>query len=286
MKKKTYQKMMGAAAVFLCSGCLAISAMADNPKASAPYEEGPVSNLWMSVVELPSQARVSVTVPVSYGFAVVGSVDSSANGAVKSSDGTVLLSNVRVQVTKPSSGNGLADGEYTITTVGLPQVPLRNYSTDERGEAADGSNPVREGIPVEIKPYVTETPETLIGSVVKLHHWKPIETDPTGDTALFKRYRMGLDGKWFDTPGKITAGNKVLDAYFLGGKLSLEAPPDVPVNGWNAGGTAKVPYVGYFDVDVQVGGVQNQYNQVEQSVKVGQIGWEIIPGKLPGTAAP
>ena len=32
--------------------------------------------------------------------------------------------------------------------------------------------------------------------------------------------------------------------------------------------------------DVQVGGTQNQYKQVEQSVKVGEIIWEITPVPL------
>lgn len=280
MKKITYRRMAGAAAVVLCSGCLAMSALADDPSAPAPYEDGPTSNLWLSVVELPSQARLSVTAPVSYGFAVVGTVEPADNARVSSEDGTVLLSNVRVEVTRPSD-TGASNGEYTITTVGLPQVPLRNYSTDVREEHMDEANPAREGLPVEIRPYIVEEPEFMLNDVAKLHYWKPIGTDPTGDAALFKRYRMGIDGKWFDTPGKVTDGKDLFDAFFLDTNLALPAPPDVAGNGWNADGAAKVPSITAFDVDVQVGGTRNQYNQVEQSVKVGEIGWEIIPGELP-----
>lgn len=290
MKKQTetriIRKTAGIAAAVICSGCIVMSALADTTETSEPYADGPTSNLWLSVVELPSQARISVTVPTNYGFAVVGSVETGDTGPVTSSDGTILLSNVRVEVTRPGSGSGDTDGEYTITTVGLPQVPVENYSTDVREEHLGEDNPPREGMPVEIKPYVVEVPDMLLNNVTKQHYWKPVETDPTGERDLFKRYRMGLDGKWFENKGSISDGKNSYDAYFLGENLPLAAPPDVPVNGWNAGGTAKVPYRTYFDVDVQVGGIRNQYNQVEQSVKVGKIGWEIIPGELPEPGTP
>lgn len=286
MKKNTYRKIVQAAAAVICSGCITMSALADDPAGPVPYTDGPSSNLWLSVVELPSQARISVTVPTSYGFAVVGSVESSDTGAVTSADGTILLSNVRVEVTSPSSGGGAADGAYTITTVGLPRAPLENRSTDVREEDLDKPNPPRVGLSVEVKPYVVETPDTVLGNVTRQHYWKPTGTDPTGDSGMFKRYRMGLDGAWFETAGTISDGKKNYDAYFLERNLSLPAPPDVPVNGWSAAGTAKVPSISYFDVDVQIGGIRNQYNQVEQSVKVGQIGWEIIPGELPEIPAP
>lgn len=284
MNKKVYKKVAGVAAVVLCSGCITMSALAtggDPP--TAAYDDGPTSNLWLSVVELPSQARLSVTVPVSYGFAVVGTVDSNDTSRVSSEDGTILLSNVRVKVTKPSEA-GVSKGEYTITTTGMPQVPFNNYSTDVREEHMSEANPPREGLAVEIKPYIVEEPDTVIGMVTKQHYWKPVGDDPTGDPALFKRYRMGLEGKWFDTKGNISDGKEVYDAFFLSENLPLEAPPDVQTNGWNASGTAKVPSITAFDVDVQVGGTRNQYSQIEQSVKIGVIGWEIIPGELP--AAP
>lgn len=279
MKSKTYRKTVQAAAALICSGSIAISALADSPAASEPYVDGPTSNLWLSVVELPSQARISVTVPTSYGFAVVGSVNSADNGAVTSQNGTVLLSNVRVEVT--SSADGTEDGAYTITEEGLPEVTLENRSTDVRDEYLDQPEPPREGLPVEVQPYVVEIPDTLLDGVTGQHHWKPIGADPTGDRQMFKRYRMGIAGKWFEAEGTVTDGKKNYDAYFLNGKLPLPAPPDVQTGGWTTGGAAKEPSISHFDVDVQVGGVQNQYDQVEQSVKIGQIGWEIIPGELP-----
>lgn len=286
IETRVIRKTAGIAAAVICCSSIAMSALADTTAGSEPYADGPASSLWLSVVELPSQARISVTIPTNYGFAVVGSVETGAVGAVTSADGNILLSNVRVKVTKPSGGNGAADGEYIITTEGLPQVPVENYSTDVREENLGEDNPPREGLPVEVKPYVVEVPDMVLDNVTKQHYWKPVETDPTGDRDLFKRYRIGLNGKWFDNKGSISDGKKNYDACFPGENLSLAAPPDVQTNGWNASGTAKVPYRTYFDVDVQVGGVQNQYNQVEQSVKVGKIGWEIIPGKLPEAGTP
>lgn len=280
MNKQIYKKMMGAAAAVLCSVWMTISVLADDPPRAATYDEGPTSNLWLSVVELQSEARLSVTVPVSYGFAVVGTVDTADDKPVTSADGMILLSNVRVEVTDPSDPDK-SNGKYTITTTGNAQVTVNNYSTDVRIGNLGVPNPPREGLPVEIKAYVVETPDTLLEVMTGQHYWKPIEIDPTGQPDLFKRYRMGVDGKYFDTPGTINDGKKDYDAYFQGENLSLPAPPDVLENGWNASGIARVPAVTAFKVDVQVGGTRGQYHQVEQSVMVGKIGWEIIPGELP-----
>lgn len=275
MRKEWQRRTIGIAACVLCVGCVYMSVLAGE----AADADGPVSNVWLSVVELPTQARISVTLPTSYGFAVVGSVEDGDNGPVTSDNGKVLLSNVRVEVTEPST---LATpGQYRINTVGLPQLSLENYSTDVRGEHAAEENPEREGLPVEVRPYIIEIPEALLNGVTQTHHWKPIEIDPTGDQTLFKRYRMGIGKKWLDTLGSVIAEGKTVPAYFMGGSLELPAPPDVPGNGWTAGGLAKAPSISAFDVDVQVGGVQNQYTQVEQSLKVGEIGWQITPGTLP-----
>ena len=69
------------------------------------------------------------------------------------------------------------------------------------------------------------------------------------------------------------------DVYRLNGKLRLSAP-DVATYGLTEGGTAKVAADTEFTMDVQVGGIQSQYRQVEESVKVGEIIWEITPVPL------
>ena len=234
------------------------------------------TNLWLTVAK-PSLARVSVTVPLSLGFAVVGSTDETVAGAVTTENGRVILPNVRVVVDTPSTDT--SDGAYHLEVTGPSSIVLKNYSTDVREEHMEEEDPPREGIPVEVRPSVYEVPDTIIEGITRQHYWKPIGTDPTGDVNLFKRYRIGLGGMWMDTATSLLVNGAYRDVYRLNGTLKLAAP-DVKTFGLTEGGTANVPSENEFAMDVQVGGVQNQYRQVEQSVKVGEIIWEIKPGEL------
>lgn len=278
MKKKWVRRTVGSTAILLYGVLFLLTVRAEPAADAGAYTDGPSSNLWLSVVEQESEARISVTVSTNYGFAVVGSVESSDSVPVSSKDGTILLSNVRVEVAKPSSDG--ENGEYMVTLAGLPRVTVRNYSTDVRADGLGTENPVRHGLPVQVKPFIKEVPESPLGEKLIAHHWKPIAEDPTGKQDMFKCYRLQVGGAWLDTPVQVTEDGKTDTVFAAAAPLELEAPPDVPANGWNAGGTAKFPSTAYFDVDVQVGGLRNQYTQVEQSLKVGQIGWEIIPGSL------
>ena len=148
-----------------------------------------------------------------------------------------------------------------------------------REESQSETDPPREGIEVEVRPSVFEVPDTIIEGVTRQHYWKPIGTDPTGDTTLFKRYRIGMNGMWMDTLTPMMVNGAYKDVYRLNGKLRLSAP-DVATYGLTEGGTAKVAADTEFTMDVQVGGIQSQYRQVEESVKVGEIIWEITPVPL------
>ena len=234
------------------------------------------TNIWLTVAN-PSMVRVSVTVPLSVGFAVVGTTDDTAAGAVTTENGNIILPNVRVKVDTPSTET--TGGTYHLETVGSSKLVLRNYSTDVREESQIETDPPREGIEVEVRPSVFEVPDTIIEGVTRQHYWKPIGTDPTGDTSLFKRYRIGMNGMWMDTLTPMMVNGAYKDVYRLNGKLRLSAP-DVATYGLTEGGTAKVAADTEFTMDVQVGGIQSQYRQVEESVKVGEIIWEITPVPL------
>lgn len=265
-----HRKAAGLAAGILCSGCFCLSVLA----------EGPFTNVWLDVVQVETAARISVGVPMSYGFAVVGSVEDTDSGPVTSENGKLLLSNVRVVVTDPETG------EYAIQVTGERAVPLKNYSTDVREENLGEDNPEREGLPVSVHPYIKEVPDTFINNMLTKHHWKPVAGEPQGVEEDFKKYRMGLNEAYFSDEEIINDDSGPVTVYWLESDFELEAPSNVAENGWTAGGLALIPSVSYVPVAVQVGGVQNQYKQVEQSVKVGTINWEITPGTLPEEATP
>jgi len=275
--------MKGIVTVLICTGVLCFSILAEE-------ESGPTSNVWLDVIQVPTQARISVTVPLSYGFAVIGSVESSAENPVSVADGNLLLPNVRVVVTEPSGTLPGAAGsaEYAIQTVSEASIPIRNYSTDVRDGDEDKEPLPREGLPVEARPYMVSVPDSTYGP----HHWQPSKTDPTWDgmstETNFKKFQMILDGLAFSVEGQkyIEDFNAIKDVLLLNGTFALAAPPDVPLYGYTSAGTAQVPSQKYLSVDVKVGGRQNQYKQVEESVKVGAIYWDIIPGELPAVVPP
>lgn len=262
---KNRKIIIAMAAIFLCTGGLPVSAYADDPS----------TNVWLDVIQTPTQARISVTVPLAYGFAVVGSVDPLDNGPVSVVDGNLLLSNVRVEVITPSGGNG--DVEYEVKVEGQTALAIKNYSTDMRDGEENG---VREGLSVEIEPYLVSAPKNASGTQ---HHWKPSAVSPTDADTDFKKFRMSLNGNAFSVPGTIGSGNTMQDVLWLENKIVLEGPPDVPTNGYTAAGTANIPSTLYLPVSIQVGGKQNQYKQIEESSKVSGIYWKVTPGILPNT---
>lgn len=286
LQKKIEKKGTAVVVALSCAAVLCFSALAD---------DGPHSNVWLTVVEVKSDARISVTVPVSYGFVVVGSVDTADNGRISVEDGNLRLPNASVSILTPSNPLPGASGNavYSIdeTSAGN-NVPIRNYSTDVREENLGVANPPREGLPVKLKAYIHEEEQAEIGGVALTHYWKPIATAPTTSAADFKKFRLGADGKYFSVPGVVYlpllagGGMGSLDVLWLDGEIDLAAPPNVLVDGYTAAGLANIPSTLYVPLTVDVGGVQNQYKQVEESVKVTQITWTVVPGTLPAPPTP
>jgi len=261
----------------ICMGCLCFSALAG---------EGPASNVWLSVTQIPSEARVSVTVPLAYGFVVRGSVDSSDAYPVSIENGNLLVPNVKVNVSVPSGSGAGITAEFELQTFSEHTIPILNYSTDVRKEYLEEEHPPREGLPVELKPFIAG----YDSDEGKTHYWKAVGYDPTWDGVSsqtnFKEYQMLIDNVAFSDPGEVTIsyedGNTALkNVFWYADKIVLNAPEDVQTHGYTAAGTANVPSETYVTVEVKAGGMQSEYKQVEESLKAGAVFWQVIPGELP-----
>ncbi len=261
----------------VCTSCLYFSASAS---------EGPASNVWLSITQIPSEARVSVTVPLVYGFVVKGSVDSNDVYPVSAENGNLIMPNVKVSVSAPSGSGGGTTASFELQTISEQTIPLLNYSTDVREEHLEEENPPREGLPVELKPFIAGSNSDQ----GKMHYWKAVGYDPTWDGVSaqtnFKEYQMLINHVAFSEPGQMAIRKEngsieLKDVFWYADKIALNAPEEVLVNGYTAAGTAHIPSETYVTAGVKVGGMQNEYKQVEESLKVGAIFWQVIPGELP-----
>ncbi len=277
MRRWKKYKVRLAAVLLICMGSLRFSALAS---------EGPASNVWLSVTQIPSEARVAVTVPLAYGFVVRGSVDSNDTNPVSVEDGNLIVPNVKVHVSVPSDSGSGTKAEFELQTITEHAIPIRNYSTDVREEHMEEENPPREGLPVVLKPFIAG----YDSDEGKTHYWKVVEDDPTWDRisspTRFKEYQMLMDHVAFSDPGEVTIsyedGNTALKSVlWYDSTIALNAPEDVQTHGYTAAGTALIPSEKYVTVDVKVGGRQDEYSQVEESLKVGAVFWQVIPGELP-----
>ncbi len=274
-KRKRKNRHTGALMLAFCvAGGLCFSAFAaQDDNKTANNEWGPSTNVWLDVIHTPVEARISVTVPLSYGFAVVGSTNENAAGGISEDLGNLLLSNVRVTVS--SSSNAMPgvddDLEYSIEVLSKAVLKIRNYSTDVRDENLDTEHLKREGLEVRVEPY-------MVADHNRPHYWQLSAGEPTADSADFKKFRMELDG----VPFSLEDDNM----FYLTDKTAfeLEAPMDVAANGYTAAGTANIPSEREVSVSLKVGGRQNQYREIEESMKAGEIRWRIIPGEI-GNAA-
>lgn len=213
-------------------------------------------------------AKVQVEVPTLFAFVVNGTlVANEADKSITVKDGSLLLPNVKVKVTTPSDPGDAGAGEYEIQMQGDPALKFTNYST----KAGSANGDPREGLAVEMKGSIKNE-----GDLASRNNWEHVASATVGDEDQFKKYTLNVGGHSF---------SKAADGGF-----TMAAPIEIAAPDLGASGTAgNITYIN-MDKDtklaisgaeqqvgftVDVGGKRGQYNQVEQSAKVGTIVWTI-----------
>lgn len=258
MRKEKYWKQ----AVVL--GLIAVGGLCFSQTVQAEGTEepdGPSTKVWIDVIEKPRQDRISVTVPMAYGFVVVGSTNLEDTTPISVEQGNLLLPNYRVEKTTEEDG-----GDSYSLSVNLQELVVKNFSTTIAEDSEE-----REGLPVKLEAYMDGKDDQ--GVFTKPGSWTLTDSEPQAMKEDYKKYRMVLDRMPFSKK----TGEAEDQRYYMDGEISLTAPPDLKENGWTSAGTANVPSEHRIEVDVNVGGVQGNYNQVEESVKAGRIHWIITP---------
>lgn len=221
------------------------------------------TEIWAGVVIDDPDARIKVEVPTLFAFVVNGSVSTSDTMRVSSADGTILLPNVKVDVTAPSGalpGSAGTTGAYTLQTVGDGVMQLTNYSTKKDA----GTTSIRVGMPVTVNGNIKNE-----GTAASRNNWEYVAAVTEADTASFKKYNISIDGNALSTPAN--------GGYEMASAIALNAPLGI-ADGTNLDATTQLAVTGATKTivfDVKVGGQRNQYKQVEESAKVGTIVWTV-----------
>lgn len=261
------KRLLATATAGLLSAGMAMSAFAAPTEVSeggaVPYSDG--TDVYAGVILEDPDAKIKVHVPTLFAFVVNGSVDSSATNAISVENNNLLLPNLKVEVNEDDGQ--VTNHSYSIQTVGEGHMYFENCSTarDEENEGA------RAGIPVSIKGSIRNE-----GTAVSRNYWEHVGTQPGTEDGDFKHYRLSVDDIAFDTATE--------DGGFgMGEGITLSAP--------DLGRTGSKGSWAYTNLDdgnyaitgsqtdvkfgVEVGGKQNNYTQVEESAKVGNIVWTI-----------
>lgn len=260
MKKKLISVM---ATGILCAS-MVIPAMADTAGGAVPTLDG--TDVYAGITLEDPDAKIKVEVPTLFAFVVNGSVtaDTSAVESVITNPGgpaTILLPNIKVKVDKPSTTAG-NDGEYHLETEASGNWKFVNYST-KKGTQVEN----RDGLEVKISGSIKNE-----GTDVSRNYWTHVsnadDAAVSGTKDGFKKYTLEVNKEKFstvDTDGSFAMANPI-----------TLAAPDLTAGGVDA--TTKYAKVGK-EIDttfnVYVGGQRDQYNQVEESAKVGTIVWTI-----------
>ena len=118
MKQKEQIRKSCAAAIAAAAVIMAVPQLVRADETPA----GPSTDVWIDVVKPPTQDRISVTVSMAYGFAVVGSQDTMDTTSISLDNNTLLLPNVYVEVkTDPEGG---PDGNYSLDFQGSHELPV------------------------------------------------------------------------------------------------------------------------------------------------------------------
>ncbi|MGL5437023.1 MAG: hypothetical protein ACRDBO_16875 [Lachnospiraceae bacterium] len=258
MKKKLATTLLAGA----LSASMVVPAFATSSGA-VPSADG--TEVWAGIILEDKDAKVMVEVPTLFAFVVNGSVLNADNGAVTVAGGEILLPNAKVKVTTASGSLPGATGSsaaYSIQYVGDGNMPFTNYSTVDNGGT-------REGLAVTVNGNIKNE-----GTPVSRNYWEHTSSTNT-TTSDFKKYNVSIDGHNFDTASN--GGLQMADVDVI----SLAAP-DLDLDGDgvidNLNTTTNLAITGVTHqaaFSVTVGGVRNQYKQVEESAKVGTIVWTV-----------
>lgn len=254
-RKNTAKKVLGTlTAAALCMS-MTIPAMAATTNSSGEVVTVPGgTDVYAGVVvddETNADARIRVTVPTVFAFVVNGTTAAGANkdSVLSSTDGTILLPNVKVNVLDPTSTNS----NYEIAVEQDSTMTFTNYSTKEKTGGG------REGISVNLTGSIENK-----GSDKDRNYWKH-----SANAQGFKEFTLSLESQKFN---KAAGAN----TFEMANPVVLDAP-DVS-DAANVDTTTKLAKTGAakdLAFDVQVGGKRGQYHQIEQSAKVGTIVWTV-----------
>lgn len=270
MNKK---RLLGLAMAGIMTAGMAVPAFASGSGGGA-VPSGQGTQVQAGIILHDPDAKIKIEVPSLFAFVVHGVVDATDTSAVTSSNGFVLLPNVKVKVSAHSnlvddpagSGNTAV---YHTEVEGDGRMVFKNYSTWE--DPADG---VRKGMSVTVNGTIQNE-----GTAISRNHWEHVynadDGSVQGATAGFKKYTIAIDGAKFDQ-AVITGG------LTMATPISLSAPNldigGAPGSFANMNSTTKLATVGEekeVAFNVFVGGQRNQYKQVEQSAKIGTIVWTV-----------
>lgn len=254
-RKNTAKKVLGTlTAAALCMS-MTIPAMAATTNSGGEVITVPGgTDVYAGVVvddETNTDARIRVTVPTVFAFVVNGTTAGGANAGdvLSSTDGTILLPNVKVNVLDPASSTS----DYEISVEQNSTMTFTNYSTKEKTGGG------REGIPVNLTGSIENK-----GSDKDRNYWKH-----SANAQGFKEFTLSLESQKFNK----AAGT---NTFAMANAVVLDAP-DVS-DAANVDTTTKLAKSGAakdLAFDVQVGGKRGQYHQIEQSAKVGTIVWTV-----------
>lgn len=253
-RKNTAKKVLGTlTAAALCMS-MTIPAMAATTNSGGDVVTVPGgTDVYAGVVvddETNADARIRVTVPTVFAFVVNGTLDTAKkDNLLSSTDGTILLPNVKVNVLDPTSNNS----DYEIAVEQDSTMTFTNYSTKEKTGGG------REGISVNLTGSIENK-----GSDKDRNYWKH-----SANAQGFKEFTLSLESQKFS---KAAGAN----TFEMANAVVLDAP-DVS-DAANVDATTKLAKTGAakdLAFDVQVGGKRGDYKQIEQSAKVGTIVWTV-----------
>lgn len=229
------------------------------------------TEVWAGITLYDADARVKVEVPTLFAFVVNGTVSAADTGVISAADGSLLLPNVKVKVDTASS-TGI-DGEYSIQTVGDGVMQFTNYSTKAVENAPQGDSG-RTGLAVTVNGNIKNE-----GDAESRNYWEHVSElvgddesgNPIGLATEFKKYNISIGGNSLSTAADGGLQLAAEDVIELDAPLNIDNSINLNTTTGlaNSGRTKTVPF------DVAVGGQRGQYNQVEQSAKVGTIVWTI-----------